>query len=47
MLAAGSSEAEILAGYDWMEPEDIRACMVYASRVVAHERVEPLLLEQA
>ncbi len=43
MLAAGSSEEEILAGYDWLEPDDIRACLVYATRAVAHERVEPLI----
>jgi len=28
MLAAGSSEEEILAGYDGLEPDDIRACLV-------------------
>ena len=43
MLAAGSTEQEILAGYDWLEPEDIRACMVYARRAVAHERIEPVI----
>jgi len=43
MLAAGSSEEEVLAGYDWLEPDDIRACLVYATRAVAHERVEPLI----
>ena len=42
MLADGSSEQEILAGYDWLEPEDIQACLVYARRAVAGERVEPL-----
>ena len=43
MLAAGSTREEILAGYDWLEPDDIRACMVYARRAVAHERVEPVI----
>ena len=43
MLAAGSSEEEVLAGYDWLEPDDVRACLVYARRAVAHERVEPLI----
>jgi len=47
MLSAGSSEEEILEGYDWLEPEDIRACLVYASRAVAHERVEPVMLGAA
>ena len=43
MLAAGDSHETILAGYDWLEPEDIQACLVYASRLVGHERLEPLL----
>jgi uncharacterized protein (DUF433 family) len=43
MLAAGDSHDTILEGYDWLEPEDIQACLVYASRLVGHERVEPLL----
>jgi uncharacterized protein (DUF433 family) len=43
MLAAGSTEEEILEGYDWLEPEDIRACLVYARRAVGNERVEPLI----
>lgn len=45
MLAAGDTPETILAGYPWLEPEDIRACLVYAHRLVAHERVEPLVLE--
>lgn len=32
MLTAGSSQEEILAGYDWLEPDDMLACMVYARR---------------
>ena len=27
MLAAGSDEQEILEGYDWLEPDDIKACL--------------------
>ena len=41
MLAAGSTPEEILKGYDWLEPDDIKACLVYATRAVAHERLEP------
>lgn len=41
MLAAGDSFETILEGYSWLEREDILACLVYAHRVVAHERVEP------
>jgi uncharacterized protein (DUF433 family) len=32
MMSAGSTEQEILAGYDWLEPHDIRACLAYARR---------------
>ncbi|BAP58217.1 hypothetical protein THII_3920 [Thioploca ingrica] len=45
MLAAGDSSEVILAGYPWLEQEDILACLVYAHRLVEHERVEPLMLE--
>lgn len=47
MLAAGDTPETILAGYPWMEAEDIRACLVYARRLVAHERVEPGLADSA
>lgn len=30
MLAAGDAPETILAGYPWLEPEDIQACLVYA-----------------
>lgn len=43
MLAAGDAPDTILEGYPWLEPEDIRACLAYARRVVGHERVEPAL----
>jgi uncharacterized protein (DUF433 family) len=43
MLAAGDSAETILAGYPWLEPSDIRACLAFARRLVAHERVEPAL----
>jgi uncharacterized protein (DUF433 family) len=44
MLAAGDSPETILEGYPWLEPDDIRAALLYAQRVVGHERVEPLVL---
>jgi uncharacterized protein (DUF433 family) len=44
MLAAGDSPDLILEGYPWLEAEDIQACLVYARRLVGHERVEPLLM---
>ena len=45
MLAAGDTADSIRAAYPWLEPEDIQACLVYAHRVVGHERVAPLILE--
>ncbi|MEW5871046.1 MAG: DUF433 domain-containing protein [Chloroflexota bacterium] len=47
MLAAGDSFETILAGYPWLEAEDIQACLVYARRLVGHERVELLVMENA
>jgi uncharacterized protein (DUF433 family) len=46
MLAAGDSPEAILKGYSWLGPEDIQACLVYARRIVANERIEPLIIEQ-
>ena len=43
MLAAGDTPETILQGYAWLEAEDIRACLLYARRLVGHERVEPAL----
>lgn len=45
MLAAGDTPETILQGYPWLEREDIQACLVYAHRIVGHERVEPLILD--
>jgi uncharacterized protein (DUF433 family) len=45
MLAAGDTPEIILQGYPWLELDDIRACLVYARRLVGRERVEPLSLE--
>ncbi len=41
MLAAGDDVETILEGYGWLEREDVLACVEYARRLVAHERVEP------
>jgi uncharacterized protein (DUF433 family) len=43
MLAAGDDVETILQGYPWLEREDVQACLVYARRLVGHERVEPAL----
>ncbi len=45
MLGAGDNPETILEGYPWLEPEDIRACLVYARRQVAHERIELFPIE--
>jgi uncharacterized protein (DUF433 family) len=45
MLAAGDSIETILEGYPWLEREDVLACLIYARRMVGHERVEPMFRE--
>lgn len=39
MLAAGDDFQTLLEGYPWLEREDILACLAFARRVVAHERI--------
>lgn len=41
MLAAGDAAQDILEAYPFLEADDIRACLLYAYKLVAHERVEP------
>jgi uncharacterized protein (DUF433 family) len=41
LLAAGWSEAEILADYPGLTHEDVLACLAYARDLVASERVFP------
>ncbi len=45
MLAAGDTSEIILQGYDWLERDDILACLVYAQRLVGHERIEPVIID--
>jgi uncharacterized protein (DUF433 family) len=45
MLAAGDTSETILEGYPWLEAEDIQACLIYARRLVGHERIESLILD--
>lgn len=47
MLAAGDTSEMILHGYSWLEPKDIQACLVYARRLVGHERIDPFPIESA
>lgn len=44
MLAEGSTVEELLEGYPYLEKEDIHACMSYAHRIIAHERIEPAVV---
>jgi uncharacterized protein (DUF433 family) len=45
MLAAGDTPDLMLQGYPWLAREDIQACLVYARRIVGHERIETLKTE--
>jgi len=40
MLAGGATQAEILQDYPYLEAEDIRACLEYASAQVDHAVVK-------
>lgn len=42
LLAAGTSEAEILANYPRLTHESILACVAYAADILKSERVFPL-----
>lgn len=44
MLAAGDDFETILEGYPWLKRADIQACLVYARRRVANERIELLTI---
>lgn len=41
MLAAGDTPEQVIEAYPFLEAEDIRACMLYAYKLVAHERIDP------
>ena len=47
MLAAGDTTETILEGYAWLEPEDIQACLLFARKLVGHERIELLDLAES
>jgi uncharacterized protein (DUF433 family) len=47
MLAAGDTVESLLEAYPWLEAEDVRACLLYARRIVGNERIEPLVIEPA
>jgi uncharacterized protein (DUF433 family) len=42
LLAQGWSEADILRSYPTLTPQDIQACLMYASAILKAERIYPL-----
>ncbi len=44
LLAQGWSEADILRNYPGITPDDIRACLMYASESLRAEKVYPLVM---
>jgi uncharacterized protein (DUF433 family) len=36
MLAAGATPQELVDEYEWLELDDVRACLMYAQRAVAN-----------
>ena len=47
MLAAGDSVDALLEAYEWLERDDVLACLAYARRVVGNERVQPRITDIA
>jgi uncharacterized protein (DUF433 family) len=47
LLAHGASEAEILQEYDGLTREDIRACLLFATRSLENMAFMPLVAETA
>ena len=47
MLAAGDTPERLVEEYQWLEPEDVRACLLYAARMVGNERLSPALTSEA
>lgn len=46
-LAVGDTPEILLEEFEWLELEDIQACLLYAYRMVAGERVEPTFVDSA
>ena len=47
LLGHGSTVEEILGEYDGLSREDIRACLLFASRTLADTEFMPLMAEPA
>jgi uncharacterized protein (DUF433 family) len=39
LIAGGMTDAQILADYPYLEPDDIRACLVFAALRVSHTEI--------
>lgn len=44
LLSQGESEESILQDYPELERDDIRACISYAHRVIAHDSLDEILV---
>ena len=42
LLAAGWTQQQVLDAYPTLKPDDIRACLAYASEILHEEKVFPL-----
>ena len=42
LLAAGWTTEQVVSSYPTLKPDDIRACLAYASEVLHAEKVYPL-----
>ncbi len=47
LMAHGSTEAEILAEYKGLAPEDIQACFLFATKSLENTDFMPLMVESA
>jgi len=41
LIEAGAEREEILADYEFLEPEDIEAALLYAARLLDHPVINP------
>ena len=47
MLSAGDTPEGLVAEYEWLELDDIRACLLYAAKLAGAERLRPVAREAA
>lgn len=47
LLGHGSTTAEIVSEYEGLTPEDIQACLIFASMALSDTSFMPLLAKQA